>query len=339
MTGRAARAKRENKASVGVNADQHEGTSVVAGCLCLKFRMAARTTAVLYDRALQPAGLNSSQFSALRNIYRFVPLGITELAKVMLLERTTLTRNLELLKAQGLLELRGSTADARIFTPVLTSRGVETLKAAAPRWRFAQRRFFGGLGASGWAELLSTLRAASAINEQAPQRLYVEAPDAVAAGVEEGPGIDLLDTQRCANSTLRGAARYVTREYDGALREVGLKSTQLHVLAAIDENPQCRPLDLATLLSLDQASITLTLSSMRRAGWVEAKRGLRERSDEPGPQGVSLSPEGRAILSKALPVWRQAQLAKLRHGPSGALLKWSAAIDNALVAALKAQLA
>jgi DNA-binding MarR family transcriptional regulator len=295
--------------------------------------------AVLYDKALQPTGLSSSQFSALRNIYRFVPLGITELAKVMLLERTTLTRNLEILKAQGLLELQASTADARIFTPALTPLGVETLKAAAPRWRFAQRRFFGGLGTSGWAELLSALRAAAAVNEQAPYRLYVEVPGVEAVGMEEGPGIDLLDTQRCANSTLRGAARYVTREYDSALREVGLRSTQLHVLAAIDENPQRRALDLANLLALDQASITLALSSMRRAGWVEAKRDAQERRDGVRPKGIALSEEGRAILSKAIPVWQQAQLAKLQDNPGPALLKWSAAIDNALVAALKAQVA
>lgn len=339
MRGRGSSASEQSTAPAEMNVVEQEDGSVVASCLCLKFRMVARTTAVLYDKALQPAGLSSSQFSALRNIYRFVPLGISQLAKVMLLERTTLTRNLDLLKAQGLLELHASRVDARIFMPVLTSRGVETLKAAAPRWRFAQRRFFGGLGASGWAELLSTLRASAAINEQAPHRLYVEVPDAVAVGVEEGPGIDLLDTQRCANSTLRGAARYVTREYDGALRAVGLKATQLHVLAAIDENPQCRPLDLATLLSLDQASITLTLSSMRRAGWVEAKKGGQEYPDEAGPRGVTLSPEGRAILLKSLPVWRQAQSAKLHNGPSQALLKWSAAIDNALVAALKAQIA
>jgi DNA-binding MarR family transcriptional regulator len=157
--------------------------------------------------------------------------------------------------------------------------------------------------------------------------------------VEEGPGIDLLDTQRCANSTLRGAARYVTREYDNGLRETGLKSTQLHVLAAIDENPGCRPLDLATLLSLDQTSITLTLSGMRRAGWVEAKRGEQKRSEEAGPRGVSLSPEGRTLLSKAFPAWRQVQSAKLHKGSKEAFLKWSAAIDNALIAALKAQIA
>jgi hypothetical protein len=76
-----------------MNVVEQEDGSVVASCLCLKFRMVARTTAVLYDKALQPAGLSSSQFSALRNIYRFVPLGISQLAKVMLLERTTLTRN------------------------------------------------------------------------------------------------------------------------------------------------------------------------------------------------------------------------------------------------------
>ena len=256
---------------------------------------------MLYDRALQPAGLNSSQFSALRNI----PVCAARHHRACqghAAQRTTLTRNLELLKAQGLLELRGSTADARIFTPVLTSRGVETLKAAAPRWRFAQRRFFGGLGASGWADCSRRYAQPRAINEQAPQRLYVGSADAVAAGVEEGPAIDLLDTQRCANRYSPGRRPLCHQGIRWRIKGGRPQSTQLHVLAASIENPQCRPLDLATLLSLDQASITLTLSSMRRAGWVEATRGLGNASDKPGPQGVSSGPEGRAILSKALPV-------------------------------------
>ena len=332
------RASSIGQVSEAAAGDGRGGAAVVAECLCLKLRMVARTTAVLYDKAVQPVGLSSSQFSALRNIYRFVPLRITELAKVMLLERTTLTRNFELLQEQNLLELRRSATDARVFTPALTARGVSTLKAAVPRWQLAQRRFFSGLGAPGWADLLSVLRAAAALNEQAPHRLFVERSDALAAGMEEGPGIEAVDLQRCANSTLRGAARYVTRQYDDALREAGLKSTQLHVLAAIDANPGCRPLDLATLLSLDQASITLALSGMRRAGWVEAKASAHASGDGAEKRAVSLSTEGRALLSRALPAWGQAQSARLQEGSREVFLKWSAAIDNALIAALKAQI-
>jgi DNA-binding MarR family transcriptional regulator len=300
--------------------------------------MVARTTAVLYDKALQPTGLSSSQFSALRNIYRFAPLGISELAKVMLLERTTLTRNLELLTAKGLLELQASASDGRVLKPILTPLGVVTLESAIPRWRLAQRRFFGGLGAPGWADLLSTLRATAAINERAPHRLYVASKDFASAAVEEGPGIDELDTQRCANSTLRGAARHVTREYDAALRALNVKSTQLHVLTAIDENPNCRLQDLAALLSLDQSSATLAVAGMRRSGWIESaqKKGREPRASR--PHGLALTSSGQLILSKALPLWRQMQTAKASNCPDQALLKWGATFDNALVAALKAQI-
>jgi len=335
----ASRAGQHNRSLRDRSAAEQADVSVVTACLCLKLRMVARTTAVLYDKALKPSGLSSAQFSALRNIYRFVPLRISELSKVMLLERTTLTRNLELLQEQGLLELQGSTEDARVFTPVLTTRGVRTLKTAAPRWRLAQRRFFGGLGAAGWSQLLAALRAIAAINEQAPHRLYVGTPDALAPAMIEGPGVDLLDTQRCANSTLRGAARYVTREYDAALRDLGIKVTQLHVLAAIDENPEARPLDLATLLSLDKASMTLALAGLRRVGWVEIQRHIQTGADALDARSIALSDGGQAILTKARAVWSKMQTAKLSEAPSGSLLEWSAAIDNALVAALKAQIA
>ncbi|HEX9464329.1 MAG TPA: MarR family transcriptional regulator [Alphaproteobacteria bacterium] len=324
------------RASPGNGAN--EGSSVVASCLCLKLRMVARTTGVLYDKALQPTGLSSSQFSALRNIYRFVPFGISELAKVMLLERTTLTRNLELLTAKGLLELRASTSDGRVYKPMLTPLGIDTLKSAIPRWRLAQRRFFGGLGAPGWADLLSTLRATAAINEHAPHRLYVASKESASVDVEKGPGIDQLDTQRCANSTLRGAARHVTREYDAALRTLGIKSTQLHVLAAIDENPNCRLQGLAALLSLDQSSATLAVSGMRRAGWIESEQKKGREPAASRPHGLALTPSGQLILSKAVPLWLQTQTIKARAGPDQALLKWSTTFDNALVAALKAQI-
>ncbi|MBC9879883.1 MarR family transcriptional regulator [Bradyrhizobium sp. INPA01-394B] len=299
--------------------------SVVDSCICLKLRMIARTTAVLYDAALQPTGLNAAQFSALRNIYRFVPLGVSQLAEVMLLERTTLTRNLQLLASKSLVELQVSEVDQRIQIPALTDAGIETLKAAVPKWRLAQRRLLGGLGTAGWNEILATLRAAAALNEQAPRRLYVMSHDA--EGFDETDGTsDSIDFQRCANSTLRGAARYVTREYDAILRPEAIKSTQFHVLAAVAENRNVRVQDIATLLALDQASATLAINGLKRLKWIE-------KAKKPSV-GLSLTAAGLRTFEAATPLWLKAQRSRM---PDAALSKWNGILDKALMAALKAK--
>jgi DNA-binding MarR family transcriptional regulator len=287
--------------------------------------MIARTTAVLYDTALQPTGLNAAQFSALRNIYRFIPLGVSQLADVMLLERTTLTRNLQLLSSKSLVELRVSEEDQRIQIPTLTNAGIDILKAAVPKWRVAQRRFLGGLGTDGWNDIIATLRAAAALNEQAPRRLYVMSHDAEAFDDADFTS-DSVDFQRCANSTLRGAARYITREYDAILRSEDIKSTQFHVLAAISENRNVRVQDVATLLALDQASATLAINGLKRLKWIE-------KAKKPSV-GLALTSAGMKRLEAATPFWRKAQKSRLADA---ALSKWNGALDKALVAALKAK--
>jgi MarR family transcriptional regulator, organic hydroperoxide resistance regulator len=301
--------------------------SIVNSCICLKLRMIARTTAVLYDTAMQPVGLNSSQFSALRNIYRFVPLGVSQLADVMLLERTTLTRNLQLLSKKALVELQISENDKRIQIPILTNAGIETLKAAIPKWRLAQRRFLGGLGTDGWNEILSTLRTAAALNEQAPRRLYVTSHGAEAVDPDGNSALESVDFQRCANSTLRGAARYITREYDATLRPKQIKATQFHILAAISENRNARVQDIAALLALDQASTTLAVNGMKRLKWIE-------KAKSPSI-GLALGPTGFSMLEAATPLWRKAQ--RSRTAADGTLSKWNRSLDKALVAALKAK--
>jgi DNA-binding MarR family transcriptional regulator len=294
--------------------------------------MIARRTAVLYDAAFQPVGLTSSQFSALRNIYRFVPLGISELADVMLVERTTLTRNLELLRDEGLLTLSASEMDGRVFVPQLTVKGVKTLQTAIPKWRNVQRQFLGAIGTTGWRELLLSLRAVAAINEQVPRHLYVISPRKESGDPSGTAGSEPLDLQRCANSTMRGAARFITREYEAALRPTGLKAPQFHILAAILENDRPRIGDLASLLVLDQSSTTLTVAAMRKKGWIEPKPSKKSSSTH--PRGLALTTAGKALLSEATSLWNDVQRAKTKSASKQAMLKWTHDFDRALVAAL-----
>ena len=62
-------------------------------CNCLALRQAARQATQLYDRHLAPAGLRTTQFSVLINLRRLGPMTINRLAAQMVMDRTTLGRN------------------------------------------------------------------------------------------------------------------------------------------------------------------------------------------------------------------------------------------------------
>jgi DNA-binding MarR family transcriptional regulator len=107
-------------------------------CACYNTRKAARLLAQAYDRALEPSGLKNTQFSALAAISGSgSDLTITELATKMDVDRTTLTRNLEVLSREGLVRIDAG-ADARSKRVSLTAAGRERLEAAIPLWEKIQ---------------------------------------------------------------------------------------------------------------------------------------------------------------------------------------------------------
>ncbi|MDR1125436.1 MAG: MarR family winged helix-turn-helix transcriptional regulator [Deltaproteobacteria bacterium] len=73
-------------------------------CCCIHLRSAARAVTGLYDAAIEASGLRITQFATLKTLHRLGPTCLNDLAEAMRLDRTTLVRNLELLKKQGLVE-------------------------------------------------------------------------------------------------------------------------------------------------------------------------------------------------------------------------------------------
>src|SRR5262249_58169002 len=73
----------------------------VTGCTCFRVRQAARRVTQLYDHFLAGAGLRITQYSLLANLRQAGPLTMTELARRMAMDRTTLTRNLRPLQRHG----------------------------------------------------------------------------------------------------------------------------------------------------------------------------------------------------------------------------------------------
>lgn len=125
-------------------------------CACFNTRKTARLLGQLYDRALEPCGLRNTQFTALAVVERYGSISITELASAMDIERTTLTRNLQVLERDGLVKL-GAGVDARSKTVLLTPKGRRRLEAALPLWSAAQKRVLQGFGGKRWRALRGEL--------------------------------------------------------------------------------------------------------------------------------------------------------------------------------------
>ena len=114
-------------------------------CVCFNLRKAARTVTRLYDEALRPSGLKVTQYSLLMAVQAMGPVTLTKLAEITATERTTLTRNFNILQKRGYLCIE-SGVDRRERQITLTDEGRQILMTALPLWENAQTRIEEGLG-------------------------------------------------------------------------------------------------------------------------------------------------------------------------------------------------
>ncbi|MEJ2131178.1 MAG: MarR family transcriptional regulator [Gammaproteobacteria bacterium] len=119
-------------------------------------RQAARVVTRAYDHMLAPTGLKSTQFSLLATTTRLGPRSITELADILGLERSTLSRNLKVMEKDGLIRVspEGYKRTRRVEA---TPEGKRRLEAALPYWKRAQGRVVQKLGSERFLELRDLL--------------------------------------------------------------------------------------------------------------------------------------------------------------------------------------
>jgi DNA-binding MarR family transcriptional regulator len=128
-------------------------------CNCHALRAAARHLTQAYDQFLAPAGLRTTQFAILAKLKRKGPLTINALAAEMVMDRTTLGRNVLPLERDGLIKIQPSATDGRAKELHLTKAGEQRLQVAVKGWAAAQERFESAYGARRAAELRTLLRA------------------------------------------------------------------------------------------------------------------------------------------------------------------------------------
>lgn len=126
-------------------------------CACRNLRMTTRVITQFYDTTLRPSGLSAAQFALLAAVSAWGGRTIGELAKAQLMDQTTATRNIELLKKNGYLEAHPGEVDSRKRHIWITELGTETLEKAIPFWEKAQRTIEQGIGTEKYEDFLTTL--------------------------------------------------------------------------------------------------------------------------------------------------------------------------------------
>jgi DNA-binding MarR family transcriptional regulator len=127
-----------------------------AACNCLALRQAARHVTKIYDQFLAPSGLRATQYSILARLQRRGAMTINELAAELVMDRTTLGRNILPLQRDGLIGVAPGKADRRSKELRLTTAGLARFRAALRSWQDAQTRFETAFGPRR-AEALRTL--------------------------------------------------------------------------------------------------------------------------------------------------------------------------------------
>jgi DNA-binding MarR family transcriptional regulator len=125
-------------------------------CVCTALRMATRSVARLYDRALSQAGLRVTAYSILSRLAAEGPLSVGELAGRLAMEHTTCTREVAPLVRSGLVEAApGSDRRRRLLR--LTGPGLRKLAEGRPAWEQVQQRVAAEFGDGDLRDLLARL--------------------------------------------------------------------------------------------------------------------------------------------------------------------------------------
>jgi DNA-binding MarR family transcriptional regulator len=109
--------------------------------------------------------------------------------------------------------------------------------------------------------------------------------------------IHVRDTCLCLH--VQRAARALARRFDEALRPVGLTNGQFSLLMSLNRPDPAGQGGVASLLAMDRTTLTAALKPLERRGLLVVAEDPKDRR----ARVLSLTPEGRAVLAQALPIW------------------------------------
>ncbi len=131
-------------------------------CLCATFRRTARALSQLYDDAVRPLGLRTTQFTILQALSLTGEVSQGRLGEILALDSTTLTRTLAIMKRRKWVATRQG-RDGRERLISLSTAGREQFDLASPAWQGVQDRLRSQLGEERWNALFQQNREMTAV--------------------------------------------------------------------------------------------------------------------------------------------------------------------------------
>lgn len=125
-------------------------------CCCFNLRKISRAVTQFFDRHLELAGIRATQFTLLLSLSSISGKTLTEMAESLVMDRTTLTRNLKPLERMGLIT-GVKLSDRRSKAYALTEKGKEVILRGVPLWQKAQQQIVGRLGHDRYDRFLEEL--------------------------------------------------------------------------------------------------------------------------------------------------------------------------------------
>lgn len=126
-------------------------------CSCNMMRKSARKITQFYENNLREASIKPTQFSILATLANTGPIQLTQLADRLVLERTSLTRNLNVLERNTWIDIQPGEEDSRQRVVSLTRNGYKQLDCAIPYWQKAQKAIAKDMGQETITRLRTTL--------------------------------------------------------------------------------------------------------------------------------------------------------------------------------------
>jgi DNA-binding MarR family transcriptional regulator len=126
-------------------------------CNATALRKATRRVSQLYDAALEPCGLRSTQRAILIHVERAGTPSLGELAEALVVDRGALTHNLKPLERDGLVKITIDLKDRRNRLIALTAAGRAKLAESKALWTRAQHGFETAFGVAKSASLRKAL--------------------------------------------------------------------------------------------------------------------------------------------------------------------------------------
>lgn len=109
-------------------------------CVITRARLISRVLTSVYDEAYRPHGVGAAQLILLTIIERIGPASRADIGRFNQQDRSTLTRNIDLLLAKGWIEEVAHDGKGRARPLGITTSGRELLLETAPAWKAAQEQ-------------------------------------------------------------------------------------------------------------------------------------------------------------------------------------------------------